>query len=40
MKKLNNFINLVVKLSKYMILFKDILTFLGLDYGDALLIKL
>ena len=23
-----------------MILFKDILTFLGLDYGDALLIKL
>ena len=27
----------VAKMLKYMILFKDILTFLGLDYRDALL---
>jgi hypothetical protein len=30
----------VAKLIKYMILFKDILTFLGLDYRDASLIIL
>ena len=30
----------VAKLIKYMILFKDILTFLGLDYRDASLITL
>ena len=30
----------VAKLLKYRILFKDILTFLGLDYRDALLIIL
>ena len=30
----------VAKLIKYMILFKDILTFLGLDYRDASLTKL
>ena len=30
----------VAKLLKYMILFKDIFTFLGLDYRDALLITL
>ena len=30
----------VTKLIKYTILFKDILTFLGLDYRDALLIVL
>ena len=28
----------VAKIIKYMILFKDILTYLGLDYRDALLI--
>ena len=30
----------VAKLIKYMLLFKDILTFLGVDYRDALLIIL
>ena len=30
----------VAKLIKYIILFKDILTFLGLDYRDASLITL
>ena len=29
----------VEKLLKYRIMFKDIITFLGLDYKDALLIK-
>ena len=33
-------IKFVEKLQKYRIMFKDILTFLGLDYRDALLITL
>ena len=33
-------VSFVAKLIKYMILFKDVLTFLGLDYRDASLITL
>ena len=41
MLKLNKIVSkFVAKLIKYMILFKDILTLLGLDYRDASLITL
>ena len=40
-KKSNKIVSkFVAKLIKYIILFKDIVTFLGLDYRDALLITL
>ena len=41
MHNLNKIVSkFVAKLHKYIILFKDILTFLGLDYRDASLITL
>ena len=38
--KNKNLSNIVEKLLKYRIIFKDVLTFLGLDYRDASLLTL